>query len=114
MRNIKKFNDFNSESLNEGVDSNDILKTIKAVKKQHKSTFVNPFLMHKEPTHIHNKLGPVKIQPSVKAYNWRNDGKIAVSVSLADSEGWNFTGVDLKDLSELPKNFKLPKQWVKK
>jgi len=102
----------NDSKVNEGVTPKDILKTIKAVSKQHKTMFANPFLMHEEPTHIHKKLGPVKIHPGVRAYNWRKDGKIAVSTSLQGSKDWNFTGVDLKDLSELPKNHKLPKQWL--
>ena len=68
--------------------------------------------MHKEPTHMHKKLGPVKIHPGVRAYDWRNDGTIAVSVSLSDSEGWSFTGAELSDLTELPKNYKLPRHWL--
>jgi len=100
------------EFIEEGVDAKDIIKTIKAVSKQHKTTFANPFLMHEEPTHIHKKLGPVKIHPGVRAYDWRKDGRIAVSTSLQGSKDWNFTGVDLKDLSELPRNFKLPKNWL--
>ena len=101
------------ESLvDESVDAKDIVKTIKAVSKQHNTMFANPFLMHQEPTHIHKELGPVKIHPGVPAYDWRRKGVIAVSTSLKGSKDWQFTGVDLKDLSELPKNFKLPKHWL--
>ena len=101
------------ESLvDESVDAKDIVKTIKAVSKMHDTKFMNPFLMHEEPTHIHKELGPVKIHPGVPAYDWRRKGEIAVSTSLKGSKDWQFTGVDLKDLSELPKNFKLPKQWL--
>ena len=101
------------ESLvDESVEAKDIVKTIKAVSKIHDTKFANPFLMHEEPTHIHKELGPVKIHPGVPAYDWRRKGVIAVSTSLKGSKDWQFTGVDLKDLSELPKNFKLPKQWL--
>ena len=101
------------ESLvDESVDAKDIVKTIKAVSKMHDTKFMNPFLMHEEPTHIHKELGPVKIHPGVPAYDWRRKGVIAVATSLKGSKDWQFTGVDLKDLSELPKNFKLPKQWL--
>jgi len=99
-------------TINEDVDAKDIVKTIKAVSKQHNTMFANPFLMHQEPTHIHKELGPVKIHPGVPAYDWRRKGVIAVSTSLKGSKGWQFTGVDLKDLSELPRNFKLPKHWL--
>ena len=98
--------------IDESVDAKDIVKTIKAVSKMHDTKFLNPFLMHEEPTHIHKELGPVKIHPGVPAYDWRRKGVIAVSTSLKGSKDWQFTGVDLKDLSELPKNFKLPKQWL--
>ena len=98
--------------IDESVDAKDIVKTIKAVSKMHDTKFMNPFLMHEEPTHIHKELGPVKIHPGVPAYDWRRKGEIAVSTSLKGSKDWQFTGVDLKDLSELPKNFKLPKQWL--
>ena len=98
--------------IDESVDAKDIVKTIKAVSKIHDTKFMNPFLMHEEPTHIHKELGPVKIHPGVPAYDWRRKGVIAVSTSLKGSKDWQFTGVDLKDLSELPKNFKLPKQWL--
>ena len=101
------------ESLvDESVDAKDIVKTIKAVSKMHDTKFMNPFLMHEEPTHMHKELGAVKIHPGVPAYDWRRKGVIAVSTSLKGSKDWQFTGVDLKDLSELPKNFKLPKQWL--
>ena len=99
-------------TITEAVDAKDIVKTIKAVSKQHNTMFANPFLMHQEPTHIHKELGPVKIHPGVPAYDWRRKGEIAVSTSLKGSKGWQFTGVDLKDLSELPRNFKLPKHWL--
>ena len=98
--------------IDESVDAKDIVKTIKAVSKMHDTKFMNPFLMHEEPTHIHKELGPVKIHPGVPAYDWRRKGVIAVATSLKGSKDWQFTGVDLKDLSELPKNFKLPKQWL--
>ena len=98
--------------INEKVTTKDILETIKEISKKHKSSFVNPFLLHQEPTHIHKKLGAVKIHPGVRAYDWRNDGQIAVSTSLQGSKDWSFTGADLKDLDELPKNFKLPEEWL--
>ena len=98
--------------IDESVDAKDIVKTIKAVSKMHDTKFMNPFLMHEEPTHMHKELGAVKIHPGVPAYDWRRKGVIAVSTSLKGSKDWQFTGVDLKDLSELPKNFKLPKQWL--
>jgi len=98
--------------INEKVTKKDIIKTIKEISKKHKSSFINPFLMHEEPTHMHKKLGPVKIHPGVRAYDWRNDDEIAVSTSLQGSKDWNFTGADFKDLDELPKNFKLPKEWL--
>ena len=97
MKYIKKLN------LTEGVTPKDIVNTMKAVSKQHNTVAINPFLMHEEPTHIHNKLGPVKIHPGVRAYDWRKKGVIAVATSLQGSKDWSFTGVDLKDLSELPK-----------
>jgi len=102
------------KTINEKVTKKDIINTIKRINKwgEDKGYKINPFLMYKEPTHIHKKLGPVMIHPGVRAYDWRNDGEIAVSTSYANAKGWSFVKADFKDLDELPKNFELPKEWI--
>lgn len=112
MKNIQKFE---SVEVNEKVNKKDIINTIKRINKwgQDKGyKIINPFMMYTAPTHIHKKLGPVMIHPSVRAYDWRNDDEIAVSTSYENAKGWSFEKADFKDLDELPKNFKLPKQWI--
>ena len=111
MKNIQKFE---SVEVNEKVNKKDIINTIKRINKwgQDKGYKINPFMMYTAPTHIHKKLGPVMIHPSVRAYDWRNDDEIAVSTSYENAKGWSFEKADFKDLDELPKNFKLPKQWI--